>query len=361
MPETFRIKLLTVITYIPLLIIISAYEIVSIEIYLKASSSNSLFQFFLWIFMQAIGGVILGNISDNFSRKQTLLGIQISGILFLLFILWQGLNPLSISLLGLFFNPSPVSRAALIDKFPSHSKVKLISTTFLAQFLPWCFYSKIIEFKYQTALLGACLLIFLSLVFTSILFRNYKKSHEPGKVKEPKKWNEKIAFTMGALLIAQLVFFLSDSFFERSANAAIFSALGVGSFLGTIISFFYRRIPHLSLLTICYGLGFLLSVIPFISLLALPIPKINLDYQLVLFSSLGGFYLPFVYDVILTASSSHFRGTACGIIDAIIALSSVIGVTLTLFFHPQETTILFLTAILFISAAYIQKRGEIPS
>jgi len=118
--------------------------------------------------------------------------------------------------------------------------------------------------------------------------------------------------------------------------------------IGVLVGIFYRKIPHLSLLTFCFGIGVLLSVVPLITNYLVPDLNIDLPYQLMLFSNLGGFYLPFVFDVVLSATSANYRGTACGIIDLIIALASIIGVSIVVFFNPGETLILLMTIILFI-------------
>ena len=77
-----------------------------------------------------------------------------------------------------------------------------------------------------------------------------------------------------------------------------------------------------------------------------------------LFSTLGGFYLPFVYDAILSSVSSNYRGTACGIIEVIISLAALAGLGIVLFFGPREKMILALMTILFLVALIVQKNGE---
>ncbi len=112
------------------------------------------------------------------------------------------------------------------------------------------------------------------------------------------------------------------------------------------------------MLTFCFGIGILLSVVPIITNYLVPGLNIDLPYQLMLFSNLGGFYLPFVFDVILSATSVNYRGTACGIIDLVIAIASIIGVGIVVFFNPGELLILLMSAILFLTATIVQKKGE---
>jgi hypothetical protein len=77
-----------------------------------------------------------------------------------------------------------------------------------------------------------------------------------------------------------------------------------------------------------------------------------------LFSVLGGFYLPFVYDVVLSATSLNYRGTACGVIDIVVNSSAVSGLVIVLLFGPKEVAILGMTTVLFLVATIAQKFGE---
>ena len=206
--------------------------------------------------------------------------------------------------------------------------------------------------------------LLLNLVISYFFFedrRDKAKAHT--KVHEQKiihkNNSKKILYSLLALFPGQLVFFISDTCFEGfTSNAGLFSALGCGSLIGVIIGMFYRKLPHLSLLTFCFGIGVLLSGVPLITKFFSPNLLIDIPYQLMLFSSLGGFYLPFFFDVILSSTSADFRGTACGFIDLVIALASIIGVLIVIVFNPGEVLVLGMTVVLFIIAMTLQKRGE---
>ncbi|NGX36715.1 MAG: hypothetical protein K1000chlam1_01567 [Candidatus Anoxychlamydiales bacterium] len=343
----------------PVLIIIFVFEIVAIQMYISSPLYKSWKLFFLWIGMQAIGSIVLGYISDKKCRKTTLIFTQISAVFFLIIILFFKFNLISIALLALSFNPSPIARAATIDNFPSYSKVKLIAITFIAQFLPWSFYLQISKIKSINILIVCIIAIIINIIITVFLF---KDKRDIAMLKHPtlaSMKSKKLFFTIGALLPAQIVFFLADSFFEGMPhNAGVFSALGVGSLVGTLLSLFYRKVPHISFLTICYGIGVILAAVTLFTTLFLPLTNINLSYQLMMFSTLGGFYLPFLYDVILSSSLSTFRGTACGMIDGIISLSAIIGLSLILILQPKALVVLIITTLLFSSSTILQKIGE---
>ncbi len=353
-----------IIHLIPAILVISLYEIIAIQVYLNTPIQDSRFKFFVWRSAQAVGGFLLGYLSDKYCRKKILVITQVLGVLILPLLLWKNFAVFSLFLIGFFFNPSPVARAALVDNFPKESKAKLIAITYIAQFIPWCFYLTIHDFKSTEILMAALTVLILNSTMSYLFFedRRDKKQEHNNDITQSfthKKSIKRVFYTLCALFPGQLVFFISDTFFENlTSNAGLFSALGIGSLIGVLVGIFYRKIPHLSLLTFCFGIGILLSAVPLITNYLVPDLNIDLPYQLMLFSTLGGFYLPFVFDVVLSAISANYRGTACGIIDLLIALSSIIGVAIVVFLNPSQTLILLMTVILFISATAIQKKGE---
>ncbi len=353
-----------IIALIPMLVVIFLFEVIAIEVYLHAPINESKIKFFAWRSAQAIGGFVLGYLSDKYSRKKILVITQIFGVVILPLLLWQNFSIFPLFLIGFFFNPSPVVRAALVDNFPRKSKAKLMAITFIAQFIPWCFYLTINDFIASDILIAALITLVVNTAISFLFFKDRKDIRQEHHIEIAKnfaheKSSKRAFYTLSALFPGQLVFFISDTFFENLAfNEGLFSALGIGSLIGVLVGIFYRKIPHLSLLTFCFGIGVLLSVVPLITDYLVPDLNIDLPYQLMLFSNLGGFYLPFVFDVVLSATSANYRGMTCGIIDLIISLSSIIGVFIIVFFNPGEKLILLMSIILFLLATIIQKRGE---
>lgn len=358
---------------LPSLFAIFFYELISIEVYLHASlkstsdvAAHSLtpYKLFTWITTQAIGGLVLGYLSDKFCRKKMLLFTLLCGIIFLPFLFWQGFTVWWIGVLGIGFSPSPIARAALVDNFPFESKVKLMSWTFVAQFVPWVFYLWIgiidLELIFWISWIGVMVVCGLSKLFFEDK-RDMKQKDHDISIKDlvHRDRRRKVTITLTALFSAQIVFFLTDSYFEEfSSNGGLYSALGFGSLIGAIMALFYKKTPHISMITTMYGAGFLISIMPVASIVFFNIEGVNVRYQLMVFSNLGGFYLPFIYDIILSNLSSKVRGTACGVIDLVISLSSLIGLSTILFINPNELTVVLLTTILFLIALIIQKQGE---
>lgn len=347
--------------FIPALVSIFVFQVVAIEIYSSNPLSLSKFNFTAWTISQAIGSFLIGFLSDKFYRKDVFLATQCSGCLLLLMMIFFGYKHwITILLVGLTFSPTAVARAALIDYFHNISKVKLIGTTFIILLIPWCFYTQISKANPTDTSILLLIILLINVIATHVFFE--KKPHGNQQINNDlfKSINkEKAFYTALAFLPGEIVFFLCDSFFEESAqNAQYFSALGIGVFIGAILSVFYTKTPHLSILTTCYGIGFLLSILTVTSNLIISIPNINLSTQIMLFSTLGGFYLPFVYDFILTSISSKFRGVTCGLIDSITSLSSFIGLSIILLFNPTQIEVLILMSFLYLAATVIQKRSE---
>jgi MFS family permease len=349
---------------IPAVVSIAVYEIVAIQIYLFSSTQNSSSPFFAWIAAQGIGSLLLGAVSDRWSRKSTLLFTQLAGIICISIYSSFGLNILNIILLGLLFSPSPVARAALVDNFPNDSKVKIIGITFIALFIPWCFYAKIATTSFRSIETLALALLAINLLLSKFFFEDRrdlaKLAHVVAYKKVFNKKNaKKVLYTLSALIPAQLVFFTSDTFFElTSKDPNFFASLGLGCLTGTLIGILYRKTPHVSILTICYGMGLIFSVVPLITTSLMSLGQSNLSYQIMLFSNLGGFYLPFVYDIALSSVSANYRGTVCGIVEAIIAIAAALGVGTIIIIKPTDIQLLVITSVLFCMAMLIQKLGE---
>jgi len=350
--------------------VIALYELIAIGIYLNAShptksNESELFGYlFIWIFSQAIGSFLLGILSDRYCRRKMLIISLSWGAAFLPIIYFLTKSNFVLLMFGLGFSPSPIARASLVDNFPSESKLKLMCLTFVAQFIPWVFYMWIALIP-KLALFWLSFICLLTVLALSLFWfrdrrdKNLRHSHGTIETSIHRHAKRRVSCILLALIFAQIIFFLTDSYFENiSSSSGFYSALGIGSLLGTGLALFYRKTPHVSIITITYGLGFLLSIMPLISVLFLNIAEVNIKFQIMVFSNLGGFYLPFIYDIILSNFSRSSRGTACGIVDLVISFSSLVGMTLTIYLHPKEIQLVLITTVLFLIATVVQKIGE---
>lgn len=348
---------------IPAVIITFLFQVISIEIYHHNPLAQSKLNFFIWVVSQAFGSYLLGAASDKYCRKKMLFITQLLGVLALFLLMQLGCDDWrAILFTGLTFSPSAIAKAALIDNFPRESKVRVIGITFIALFTPWCFYSNVVSLDFRYALILSIAVLVMNLILTFFYFedRRDKSPHQETGNKFFNKHKKAKAFLTGlALIPGQMIFFLSDSYFEESAkNAPFFTLLGIGVLIGAFVSVFYKKTPHLSMVTICYAGGFIFCSHSLIATQLILLPDAVLPVIIMLFSILGGFYLPFVYDAILSSVSSNYRGTTCGIIEVIISLAALAGLGTILIFHPREKVILLLMVLLFLGAFIIQKAAE---
>ncbi len=342
----------------PALLMISLFELVSIQIYNLPSSGEF---FIIWIVSLALSGLYLGYLSDRFSRKTCLLFTLTSGFVLILWINLYGVSPLLILLLGMTFNPTPIARASIIDNFPHQSKVQLIAFTFIAQFLPWCLFSYLSQMQHTVFLK----IMLPSMLINAVFFvffcdvRDYKAHTLKIRQLIHQGNRSKVYLTLFALFVGQIVFFLSDSYLEfQESHKILYSLLGIGSLVGTLLSLLYRKTPHLSVLTLAYGMGILFSIVSLFSAIVYNVDNLNFSFQTMLVANLGGFYLPFVYDAILSSTSPAFRGTLCGFIELLISMASVFAL---LFFRIISDSIIFLftfISLLFIISLFSQRFAE---
>lgn len=356
-----QLKLWT--SLVPIFTTFLVSEIAVMIIY--SSERESVLNFFLWSIAQAIGGIAFGYLSDIYSRKLIVSLTQFFGCLCFLLFYVLGFNSLLVTALGFFFNPAPIIRATLIDNFSKLSKVKLVALTFLAQWGIWSIYFKVAAIQKQTMILIIILLLMLNtiicLVFLFDLRQLHHDNNEPIKLKNMilKGHKQKFLFTCLALSFGQVVYYLSDTTIEgiRDSNT-FFSMVGFSSIIGASTALFYRKTPHVSVLTICYGISCFISLMPAICHYFIGYSVLNLYFLMLLFTNISSFYLPFVYDIVLNSVKAKYRGTACGIIDFAISCATILGVSLIIILPPTISIVISLFPLFYGIATAFQKMTE---
>lgn len=350
--------------FIPAALATFLFQIVAIQIYHHNPIKNSYINFFIWALCQLIGGYLWGLLSDNFCRKKILILTQLLGCIFLAFLLYTGYkNPFAIGATGLLFAPQPVAKAALIDNFPKLSKVRVIGVTFIALLLPWTFFQWLVSQDIYLITLSALTLLLLNSLFSIFFFedkRDLNLNHKKAKSGIFNKNSGKKAIFVGlALIPAQMVFFLADSFFEEAPNSApYFTMLGWGALIGAVASIFYTKIPHISVIAVCYVLGLIFCLEGLIGSIILNLSAEFRSILILLSSTLGGFYLPFVYDAILSSVHSEHRGATCGVIEGIISISGFLALIIILNITGDNFSVLILMTFLFLIATILQRKSE---
>lgn len=306
----------------------------------------------------------MGFLSDYFCRRKTLLLLHVLAPILLIWAYFFSGTILPIVLFGFIYSPLAIVRANLIDNTKEHSRIKLLSLSFIIQFFPetLTFLFHNLE-KMESLLWSLGLLIFSFLVGLFFFFDRRDK-----EIKQ-ETFSKKVSFmiphhfsgflTFLAFIPVQIAYFISDNLLEVfSLSPLYYSLLSFGSLVGASVSSIYRKTPHISVLTIAYGFAFLISLLPISAKYLYGYNQLDLPFLFVMMGSLVGFYLPFVYDVILRFSNKVYRGTICGAIDFIYSGASLV----TLFIFKPLSHHLFaslaLVVFCFGVALIFQKAAE---
>lgn len=347
----------------PIFLATFLYVFVSAQIYVFYKDSVP--QSNAYNFVQAVGAVALGFLSDRMCRRKMCLFAHGAGLaLFGAMFLFPRFFPAAL-LFAFFYNPLPILRAGLIDNLPNYSKVKLVSYSFAVQFLPWCFYKAFIAFPPNLAYgLSFAALGFSGAACWALFYDQRDGSQRRGFSLSFQKVvhegaEKRFLYTLAAFFPAQLVYFFSENLIAGySENPEFYSIISFGSVVGAFIAALYKKTPHASVLTINYGINMLLATIPITCLFIYNFKEISLPLQFMIFATLGGFGIPFVYDLTLGAVSGNFRGTLCGVLDFIYSASSVMNFFLFGFLNLHIVLAFSLIVVCFALSTFLQKRTE---
>ena len=313
----------------------------------------------------ALGAIFMGFLSDSLCRRKMLIFIHcVAPILLTLCYLMPTVSVFYV-LLCFVYNPLSTVRANLIDNTQEYSKIKLISYSFMIQFLPDSFYVFFQDIHFDIAYLSAMGAMLLSLSVGLVFFfdrRDEKIKHESMIAKIAffaPQTRPRALLTFIAFIPTQIAYFISDNFLDADTlNPLYYSILSFGSLLGAGLSSLYKKTPHVSVLTIAYGVAFLVSVLPLGTEFLYGYRQLNVPYMFIALGTLLGFYISFVYDVILHSVAKHFRGTACGILDFVYSGASLITLISSSFLAQNLSWTLVAIAVAFAVALAVQKRAE---
>ena len=348
----------------PIFFSIFAYTFVTIQI--NAITQNTLEVTNTINLLQAIGMLITGFFSDLFSRKTVHFIIQLMGALLLAALLFNPTNLFIIILLSLLYNPMSLLRATLIDNLPHVSKVQLIALTFIMTNVPDALYYVSLQVSALFSATSSLWIVIMSMMLSAFSFFDKRDVSKTKKVQFPLKEfinrgaGKKFGFTIIAYICAQLVFFIVDNASVKYVNSSLFvSVVSVAFVSGSILAIFYKKTPHISVLTVNYGLCTLLAAVPVICIYVYGFSDINIPTHLVIFSAMTCFGLPFAYDIILNSTHVGFRGLTCGILDSIYTVMTFLNPAVIGYFHETSVNvILIVVLLLFLLAMGLQKKAE---
>lgn len=313
----------------------------------------------------AVGALIIGFISDKYPRKTVLICGLATSIPCVILCYWLRTIPLLI-LCGLLLNPLPIVRATLIDNLHTYSKIRLLSLSFAMQFAPSILWSMFVQYGFLQSIHMTVFLLFLMLIIAIFCFKDdkihaeipdhgiYHFFHHDCK--------QKGLYTLLAFIPTQLVFFFADGSLERTrGDPYILAMIAAGLTLGSLISLFYKSTPHTSIITVAYGFSFISSFLPILGKVFYKIHYENPTIQIITYGSQLGFYIPFVYDVVLSSVNKSLRSTTCGIMDFIYFITYLTSLVYLDIFQIQLLGVAAYIPVLFLVALILQKRSESAS
>lgn len=347
---------------VPTIIAIIISELIILQIYLYKNLETDRF-LVLWRIAQLIPVFIFAYISDRQYRKGALvishlLGLCVGSILWLL-----GQPFWALILAGLIFNPISVARAALLDNFPQYSSVKLVSITYFALYIPWIFYDRLAKIPLNIFVVVTLILLLTNALITIFLFKDRQdvaKSNHSLHSAVIRNNIQKIVLMIFAFILSQMTIEIVWSLIHHLGDVNEWMDLtNYGFLFGFACAVFYKKLPHMSIITLTYATGF------GISLLAIIARKYGLyNCEGAVFSSMSyftvvaGVYLPFVTDGVISLFNPRRKAVA----SATIELASLIAVILSylsiLYITENFCYLPSFIALLFFFATFLQRRVE---
>lgn len=320
-----------------------------------------------WSLLQIFPALIFGFFSDLYQRKLVLVASQIFGVLGLFFLWLGGVTFWVFLFLGFFFNPFSIVRATLLDDFSKVSALKVIAITYIVKNISWV---GLELSKYYTtqALLNVLLpTLVLTLILSVALLsaRNSKVNSKSliNKNKTP------ILLTITALSLAETTFYLLWVYLESGraptgptlqGGENWLSVITVGTLLGTAFVMFYKKIPHFSIITILYGAGFGMLIVTFIFMykFSWSYTEDTLTTTMSHYSVIGGIYLPFVADSLITLCGVKRKAVGSALSEVADALALIVASSLAIFLAQNVFHILIVIGVLYFMATIFQKAVE---
>lgn len=372
----FNIKLI-LLALMPALTAIFIGDLLLVFIFMSLGGESLSLELLIYTLIEGGFAWLLGKLSDKWNKKNVLLLIHSLALIFLLFLFYNH-EHLSkylflAGLAGMIFVPSPAARSYIIDHYHANvliykslyiTETRLISISWLAQYLPWALVFVFNFFSKSQYVLFIIIMLILN-VFMLLFF--IKK--ENVKVKSDNNTSILIHFNKSknillAFLFAQTVFFVLFSKIEFiPQNNGLFFLVGIGAIIGTILGLFYQKTPHLSTITYTYGICFGLSLLGVLFLWVFDINSaIVIDafvkIQIIYLGGIGGFYLPFIYDIVIQRGGANHRGRMLACLEIVQLVASLFGILLTSILQNKLTFLFFLISILFVFSIILQIKEE---
>ena len=351
---------------IPVIIAILISELVTIQVYLVPSfgTDNMLA---LWRILELIPAFIFAYISDKQYRKGALVISHLLGLVSGVAAYLLGYPLWALVLIGLTFNPISVARAALLDNFPQYSSVKLVAITYCAMYIPWIFYDQISTIPLNSIIVFTLIMLFINTVITIVLFEDRKDLTHVNHSLQRAFFNKnvkKMSLMILAFILSQItiewVWYLIHHY--QNANAWL-SLTNYGFVIGFACAVLYKKLPHMSIITLAYTTGFGISLIAIIGrAYGLFGCREAVFSSMSYYTVIAGVYLPFVTDGVISLFNPSRKAMASAIVELASRIAVILSYVFILYVAQDYCDSSYFIALLFLAAAFLQRRVEkLPS
>lgn len=365
--SSFVKKYKTVIVQaVPSILAIIIVEIVNIEVYIQGTFTKAS-SLLVWVALQTIPGLIFSYISDCYFRKATLIICQILGLFGGIILSIFGFQIWVLALLALTFNPVPVARAAFLDNFPQHSRLKLMAITFLAQFGPLVFHNFLTDVTYNVVITWVLVALAINIILTIFLFHdNYDKTEKKKNLYEMSlssilsKVKHPLIFTISAFVCAEMTFYLLWQYLEYDTSLQSWLSIATGAtIIGIFIAMLYTKLPHFSTIRLFYSVGFAMTLIGLLHCFGNHLLcGGDLINSMTRYAVIGGLYLPFVADAVLGMTGPKFKALGSAAIELAGLFARLLAAVFNSMVIANDFSVLMIIVILYLAASGFQRLAE---
>lgn len=318
-------------------------------------------------FIYIIPAVFFAYISDKNYRKEVLLISHGLGLIACVFLYVFGLRFWTFCIFSIIFNPISVARAALLDNFPKSSPLKLMAFTFAIQNLTWIVFCVMVDSglnpEQSIWILGSLLLFNAFLIF--FFFKDNKdlfdKAHHTKHLEFLQSLDIRWIYILIAVTLANITTYLVWGRIEKVGVELVswFCLINTSLLLGSLSALLYKRLPHLSIVTLAYVTGACMVLIcifeHFFGVFHHKRTFLNVMSH---YFVLTGLYLPLVTDGIISIFGKHRKALGAVTIDFSQSCALIIAAVINPWIDFSFSRISFSVLGLLIIASVIQKICE---
>ncbi len=350
----------------PSLLGIFLFEFLNAQILFYTETTVSYF-YVIARFFHVIPSFSFAYLADKNYRKEALLMSHVLGFIASFLLYLYGFSFWSVLVVSIVFNPLSVARAALLDNFPRYSPLKLMAVAFIMKGIPWVVFCVLYQngFSFSYLIKVTLSLFLLNVLMIAFLFRDnrdaFGRSHGTQFAHIFRGVGSQVVSILIAFILMQAIIRMAWERIEFiQLDQMSWTAFAhIGLILGSASAMLYKRLPHLSIITLTYVAGVCFIILTILLHRFSPVDHSNSIATVVCYYCvIGGISLPLVADVVITLFGSHRKALGAVMIDVAEAMSLLVAVllaTLVISSFYQTASVMLL---LFLVASVLQKQIE---